>query len=216
MAAAAPHNTERAVGGTGVSRRGRPLHQLAPSSRPGGQSQRIGSATSSPWRNHHVSRHHSHRHHVQRPLDALGIVSDEYEVVDNRDAFRFLDALIGSDPHFDPPAARPVAPSSKCPTGACITSSAAGPLGGERDRDAQPLERPDAEPVGHPGQVVGHTMLECAGRDRVGDCRCSSARLWPASPATSDRHSSRRPPTDNRAAARRCRHRQGRSLAASV
>jgi len=84
-----------------VSRRGRPLHQLAPSSRPGGQSQRIGSATSSPWRNHHVSRHHSHRHHVQRPLDALGIVSDEYEVVDNRDAFRFLDALIGSDPHFE-------------------------------------------------------------------------------------------------------------------
>ena len=31
----------------------------------------------------------------------LGIVSDEYEVVDNRDAFRFLDALIGSDLHFE-------------------------------------------------------------------------------------------------------------------
>jgi len=31
----------------------------------------------------------------------LGIVSDEYEVVDNRDAFRFLDALIGSELHFD-------------------------------------------------------------------------------------------------------------------
>ena len=29
--------------------------------------------------------------------DVLGIVSDEYEVVDNRDAFRFLDALIGSE-----------------------------------------------------------------------------------------------------------------------
>ena len=31
----------------------------------------------------------------------LGIVSDEYEVVDNRDAFRFLDALIGSDLYFE-------------------------------------------------------------------------------------------------------------------
>ena len=31
----------------------------------------------------------------------LGIVSDEYEVVDNRDAFRFLDALIGSELHFE-------------------------------------------------------------------------------------------------------------------
>jgi phage/plasmid-like protein (TIGR03299 family) len=28
-------------------------------------------------------------------------VSDEYEVVENRDAFRFLDALIGSDMHFE-------------------------------------------------------------------------------------------------------------------
>jgi phage/plasmid-like protein (TIGR03299 family) len=33
--------------------------------------------------------------------DVLGIVSDEYEVVDNRDAFRFLDSLIGSDLHFE-------------------------------------------------------------------------------------------------------------------
>jgi phage/plasmid-like protein (TIGR03299 family) len=33
--------------------------------------------------------------------DVLGIVSDEYEVVENRDAFRFLDALIGSDLHFE-------------------------------------------------------------------------------------------------------------------
>jgi phage/plasmid-like protein (TIGR03299 family) len=33
--------------------------------------------------------------------EVLGIVSDEYEVVDNRDAFRFLDALIGSDLHFE-------------------------------------------------------------------------------------------------------------------
>ncbi len=31
----------------------------------------------------------------------LGIVSDEYEVVDNRDAFRFLDVLIGSELHFE-------------------------------------------------------------------------------------------------------------------
>jgi phage/plasmid-like protein (TIGR03299 family) len=31
----------------------------------------------------------------------LGIVSTDYEVVDNRDAFRFLDALIGSDMHFE-------------------------------------------------------------------------------------------------------------------
>jgi phage/plasmid-like protein (TIGR03299 family) len=31
----------------------------------------------------------------------LGIVSDEYEVVDNLDAFRFLDALIGSELHFE-------------------------------------------------------------------------------------------------------------------
>jgi phage/plasmid-like protein (TIGR03299 family) len=31
----------------------------------------------------------------------LGIVSDEYEVVENRDAFRFLDALIGSELHFE-------------------------------------------------------------------------------------------------------------------
>jgi phage/plasmid-like protein (TIGR03299 family) len=31
----------------------------------------------------------------------LGIVSADYEVVDNRDAFRFLDALIGSDMHFE-------------------------------------------------------------------------------------------------------------------
>lgn len=33
--------------------------------------------------------------------DVLGIVSDEYEVVDNRNAFRFLDALIGSELHFE-------------------------------------------------------------------------------------------------------------------
>jgi phage/plasmid-like protein (TIGR03299 family) len=33
--------------------------------------------------------------------DVLGIVSDEYEVVDSRDAFRFLDALIGSELHFE-------------------------------------------------------------------------------------------------------------------
>ncbi len=33
--------------------------------------------------------------------ELLGIVSTEYEVVDNRDAFRFLDALIGSDLHFE-------------------------------------------------------------------------------------------------------------------
>ncbi len=33
--------------------------------------------------------------------DVLGIVSDEYEVVENRDAFRFLDALIGSELHFE-------------------------------------------------------------------------------------------------------------------
>jgi Domain of unknown function (DUF932) len=33
--------------------------------------------------------------------DVLGIVSDEYEVVENRDAFRFLDALIGSEMHFE-------------------------------------------------------------------------------------------------------------------
>jgi phage/plasmid-like protein (TIGR03299 family) len=31
----------------------------------------------------------------------LGIVSDEYEVVDNRAAFAFLDALINSDMHFE-------------------------------------------------------------------------------------------------------------------
>ena len=31
----------------------------------------------------------------------LGIVSADYEVVDNRDAFRFLHALIGSDLHFE-------------------------------------------------------------------------------------------------------------------
>jgi len=33
--------------------------------------------------------------------EVLGIVSDEYEVVENRDAFRFLDALIGSELHFE-------------------------------------------------------------------------------------------------------------------
>ena len=33
--------------------------------------------------------------------DVLGIVSDEYEVVENRDAFRFLDALISTDVHFE-------------------------------------------------------------------------------------------------------------------
>jgi phage/plasmid-like protein (TIGR03299 family) len=33
--------------------------------------------------------------------DVLGIVSDEYEVVDNRAAFAFLDALINSDMHFE-------------------------------------------------------------------------------------------------------------------
>jgi phage/plasmid-like protein (TIGR03299 family) len=33
--------------------------------------------------------------------DVLGIVSDQYEVVDNRTAFAFLDALIGSDMHFE-------------------------------------------------------------------------------------------------------------------
>jgi phage/plasmid-like protein (TIGR03299 family) len=33
--------------------------------------------------------------------DVLGIVSDEYEVVENADAFRFLDALINSDMHFE-------------------------------------------------------------------------------------------------------------------
>jgi phage/plasmid-like protein (TIGR03299 family) len=33
--------------------------------------------------------------------EVLGIVSNEYAVVDNRDAFRFLDALIGSELHFE-------------------------------------------------------------------------------------------------------------------
>ncbi len=33
--------------------------------------------------------------------DGLGIVSDEYEVVDNRAAFAFLDALVNSDIHFE-------------------------------------------------------------------------------------------------------------------
>jgi phage/plasmid-like protein (TIGR03299 family) len=33
--------------------------------------------------------------------EVLGIVSDEYEVVDNRDAFRFLDTLISSELHFE-------------------------------------------------------------------------------------------------------------------
>jgi phage/plasmid-like protein (TIGR03299 family) len=33
--------------------------------------------------------------------DVLGIVSDEYEVVDNEAAFAFLDALINSDMHFE-------------------------------------------------------------------------------------------------------------------
>jgi phage/plasmid-like protein (TIGR03299 family) len=33
--------------------------------------------------------------------EVLGIVSDEYEVVENRAAFRFLDALIGSELHFE-------------------------------------------------------------------------------------------------------------------
>lgn len=33
--------------------------------------------------------------------DVLGIVSNEYEVVENIDAFRFLDALIGSEMHFE-------------------------------------------------------------------------------------------------------------------
>ncbi len=33
--------------------------------------------------------------------EVLGIVSDEYEVVENIDAFRFLDALIGSELHFE-------------------------------------------------------------------------------------------------------------------
>jgi hypothetical protein len=31
----------------------------------------------------------------------LGIVSDEYEVVDNIEAFGFLDALIGSELYFE-------------------------------------------------------------------------------------------------------------------
>ncbi len=33
--------------------------------------------------------------------DVLGTVSDKYEVVENADAFRFLDALISSDMHFE-------------------------------------------------------------------------------------------------------------------
>jgi phage/plasmid-like protein (TIGR03299 family) len=33
--------------------------------------------------------------------DLLGIVSDDYRVVDNREAFAFLDALIGSELHFE-------------------------------------------------------------------------------------------------------------------
>jgi len=33
--------------------------------------------------------------------EVLGIVSDDYEIVDNRDALRFLDALIGSELHFE-------------------------------------------------------------------------------------------------------------------
>ena len=119
--------------------------------------------------------------------EVLGIVSDEYEVVDNRDALRFLDALTGSDPHFETAGSPTRRPKLQMPRRAPVSLLRLPGLGCERDRDAQPLERPDAEPVGHPGQVVGHTMLECAGRDRVGDCRCSSGRLWPASPATSDR-----------------------------
>ena len=58
----------------------------------------------------------------------------------------------------------------------------------------------DAEPVGHPGQVVGDATLERAGRDRVGDllgmsavvieqtsgprARSSHARAWPRAPGT--------------------------------
>ena len=41
--------------------------------------------------------------------EVLGIVSDEYEVVDNRDAFRFLDALIGSELHFETAGTVPAA-----------------------------------------------------------------------------------------------------------
>jgi Domain of unknown function (DUF932) len=37
----------------------------------------------------------------ERTLARSVIVSDEYEVVDNRDAFRFVDALIGSELHFE-------------------------------------------------------------------------------------------------------------------
>lgn len=33
--------------------------------------------------------------------DVLGIVSNDYKVVPNKDAFKFLDALIGSDLHFE-------------------------------------------------------------------------------------------------------------------
>ena len=33
--------------------------------------------------------------------DVLGIVSDDYKVVENREAFKFMDSLIGSDLHFE-------------------------------------------------------------------------------------------------------------------
>lgn len=39
---------------------------------------------------------------IRRDTGALlGVVSDDYKVVENREAFRFLDALIGSDLHFE-------------------------------------------------------------------------------------------------------------------
>jgi hypothetical protein len=57
--------------------------------------------------------------------EVLGIVSDEYEVVDNRDAFHFLDALIGSDLYFETAAACGAAVACGCWGGAQNASSSA-------------------------------------------------------------------------------------------
>ena len=70
--------------------------------------------------------------------DVLGIVSDEYEVVSNEEAFGFLDAPINSDMHFETAAVSGAGDACGCWPGYPNTSSSAATSQQPRVRRQQP------------------------------------------------------------------------------
>jgi hypothetical protein len=100
----------------------------------------------------------------------LGIVSDEYEVVDHRDAFRFLDALIGADRLRSPfrNSRQPVGRLARLvpATAARMHRARRRPLGDLYLRGQQPRRvdgghrgcHPDPDRVRRHAQVLGMTI----------------------------------------------------------